>query len=100
MNSAEPRSSRRSRASMGLEIRYERSFLRDLKQLEPQERQSIYQFVFEDLYQLNQLSELPDFRSMGSSGIFFRFTLGSCLISLEVTGQIVKLLRLLPKPQI
>jgi hypothetical protein len=87
-------------SSQGREIRYERAFLRDLKHLEPTAACHLKKFVFEDFYQINQLQELPEFRQLGSSGIFYRFTLDQYLISLEITGQIVKFLRLLPKPKI
>lgn len=84
----------------GLEVRYERSFLLDLKNLEPAARQQIQQFVFEDFSSSHQLQTLPAFRPLGSSEIFYRFTIDRYLISLEITGQIVKFLRLLPKPDL
>jgi hypothetical protein len=84
---------------MGLEVRYERSFLIDLKNLNRAARQPIQTFVFEDFFKLNQLQDLPEFRQLGSSGIFYRFTLENCLVSLEIMGQIVKFLRVLPKPE-
>lgn len=92
--------SRRMHPHQGLEIRYERGFLRDLKQLDPALACQLQKFVFEDFCQFNQLQELPEFRQLGSSGIFYRFTLDQHLISLEITGQIVKFLRVLPKPNI
>lgn len=91
---------RRMHLPQGLEIRYERAFLRDLKHIEPAAAYQLQKFVFEDFYLINQLQELPEFRQLGSSGIFYRFTLEQYLISLEITGQIVKFLRLLPKPKI
>ncbi len=84
----------------GLEVRYARSFLLDLKKLEPIARQRIQQFVFEDFSSVHQLQSLPAFRSLGSSAIFYRFTIDRYFISLEITGQIVKFLRLLPKPDL
>lgn len=89
---------RRAHASTGLEIRYERSFLLDLKQLEPAARQQIYRFVFDEFYTVPQLYDLPEFRQLRSSAIFYRFTFDRYLIGLEMTGQIVKFLRVLPKP--
>ncbi|MGI0487623.1 cytotoxic translational repressor of toxin-antitoxin stability system [Pantanalinema rosaneae CENA516] len=101
MNTLEQQTSaRRMHTPQGLEIRYERGFLRDLKQLEPAAACQLQKFVFEDFYQINQIQELPEFRQLGTSGIFYRFTLDHYLISLEVTGQIVKFLRVLPKPTI
>ncbi|UBF27416.1 cytotoxic translational repressor of toxin-antitoxin stability system [Kovacikia minuta CCNUW1] len=82
---------------MGLEVRYERSFLVDLKRLEQAARKPVQTFVFEDFFTLNQLHDLPEFRPLGSSGILYRFSFENCLISLEIMGQIVKFLRVLPK---
>lgn len=87
-------------ALVGHEIRYERSFLVDLKNLEPAAFQQIQRFVFKDFYDLIQLQDLCEFRQLGSSGIFYRFTLDRYLISLEITGRIVKFLRILPKPDL
>lgn len=84
---------------VGHEIRYERSFLLDLKNLDPQVFQQIRQFVFQDFYNLIQLQDLPEFRQLDSSGMFYRFTLEECLISVEIMGRIVKFLRVLPKPK-
>ncbi|OUC13640.1 MAG: hypothetical protein B0A82_16240 [Alkalinema sp. CACIAM 70d] len=72
----------------------------DLKQLPPVVRQQVQEFVFSDFFQTNHLQFLPDFRQMGNSGIFYRFTLAEQLISIEVTGQIIKFLRVLPKPNV
>jgi len=62
--------------------------------------QDVKQFVFEEFHQLSQLQELPGFRQMDSSGIFYRFTFDRYLISLEVTGQLVKFLRVMPIPEL
>ena len=86
--------------TLRLEVRYERSFLLDLQQLEPTTLHQARQFVFEEFYQFNQLHDLPGFRQIGTSEIFYRFTLDRYLVSLEVTGQIVKFLRVLPIPEI
>ncbi|MBD2327221.1 cytotoxic translational repressor of toxin-antitoxin stability system [Alkalinema sp. FACHB-956] len=87
-------------SNASVEVLYERSFLLDLKQLPPVVRQQVQEFVFSDFFQTNHLQFLPDFRQMGNSGIFYRFTLADHLISIEVTGQIIKFLRVLPKPQV
>jgi mRNA-degrading endonuclease RelE of RelBE toxin-antitoxin system len=86
--------------SKALEVRYARSFLLDLKKLEASDRQRIQQFVFEDFSSVHQLKLLPAFRSLGSSAIFYRFTIDRHLVSLEITGQLVKFLRLLPTPEL
>jgi len=85
---------------MGLEVRYERSFLLDLKRLEKTSMKEIHAFVFEDFFKINQLQDLSEFRQLGSSGMLYRFTVGKCLISLEMIGRIVKFLRVLPKPEL
>jgi hypothetical protein len=82
------------------EVRYERVFLLDLKGLEASAYQRMQQFVFNDFLQLTKLQDLPEFRRLGTSDIFYRFTLENYLISLEITGQIIKFLRILPKPDI
>lgn len=82
------------------EIRYERSFLLDLKNLEPAVYQQVFQFVFQDKLTLVQLQEMPGFRQIYASPIFYRFELSDCLIGVEITGQIVKFLRVIPKPDI
>jgi len=99
MNVAKPAFPSR-RSPLGLEVRYERSFLLDLQQLEPVAFRAIKQFVFEEFLQIGQLQDLPTFHQIGSSGIFYRFTLDRYFISLEVTGQLVKFLRVMPIPQI
>jgi len=85
---------------LGLEIRYERSFLLDLQLLQPVEYRYIKKFVFEDFPQISKLQELPEFRKIGSSEIFYRFTLDRYFVSLEFTGQLVKFLRVIPVPDL
>lgn len=82
------------------EVRYERSFLIDLKRIEPATKLEIQQYVFEDFFKISQLQELPELRQLGSSEIYYRFTLDRYLISLEVTGHIVKFLRVIRKPDL
>ncbi|NJP12694.1 MAG: hypothetical protein HC866_27195 [Leptolyngbyaceae cyanobacterium RU_5_1] len=60
----------KQRTPPGLEVRYERSFLLDLKRLAPAAFAQIWQFVFEEFYKINQLQELPEFRQLYSSEIF------------------------------
>jgi mRNA-degrading endonuclease RelE of RelBE toxin-antitoxin system len=87
-----------SQSSLRYEVRYERSFVLDLKRLDNAGFQQVKPFVFEDFYKISQLHDLPEFRQIGSSEIFYRFRLGHYLISLEVIGQIIKFLRVLPEP--
>lgn len=93
-------SARGMHALVGHEVRYERSFLCDLQTLEPAAFHQIQRFVFNDFYELIQLQDLDEFRRFGPCGLFYRFTLDRWLISLEITGRIVKFLRVLPKPEV
>lgn len=88
------------RSPLGLEVRYERSFLLDLQRLEPVTFRAIRQFVLEDFSQMAQLQDLPGFHQIGSNGIYYRFTCDRYFVALEVTGQLVKFLRIVPIPQI
>jgi len=100
MKTVKPALARRRRTHSRFEVRYERSFLLDLQQLEPVTFHTIKKFVLEDFHQLPQLQELPAFRQIGNSGIFYRFTLDRYFISLEVTGQLVKFLRIMSIPEL
>lgn len=96
-----PKPTPRSRpAILGLEVRYERSFLLDLQLLDPSTFRYIKRFVFDEFPKLAQLHTLPQFRQLGQSGIFYRFTLDRYLITLEMTGHLVKFLRVLPIPEL
>jgi hypothetical protein len=84
-----------------LEVRYERSFITDLKLISASRvRDRIRKFVFSDFFETKHLQYLPDFRPMGATQIFYRFTLEEHLICIEVTGQIIKFVRVLPKPDV
>jgi hypothetical protein len=81
-----------------LEVRYDRAFLIDLKSLETASSQRVQQFVFEEFFRTGQLQELTEFQPLCTSEIFYRFTIDAYFISIEITGQIIKFLRILPKP--
>lgn len=87
-------------AKVKLEVRYARSFLRDLKSLEYAARERIYNFVFEEFIEINQIQDLPEIKRIDANGIYYRFSVDNYLIGIEVTGHIVKILRVLPKPDI
>ena len=54
-----------------LEVRYERSFITDLKLISTSiVRDRIRQFVFSDFFETKHLQYLPDFRPMGATQIF------------------------------
>ena len=81
-------------------MRYARSFLLDLKNLEPAAYERVYDFVFIELAQKWQLSDLKELRRLDSEGIFHRFTLDNYLIGIEIRGEIVKFLRVIPMPDV
>lgn len=85
---------------MKLAVRYERSFLVDLQALEPAVYQRVRKFVFEEFLELGQLQDLPNLQPLGVSAIFYRFSLENYLVAIEITGEIIKFLRILPKPDI
>ena len=85
---------------MTLEMRYARSFLLDLKNLEPAAYERVYDFVFTELAQKWQLSDLKELRQLDNEGIFHRFTLDNYLIGIEIRGEIVKFLRVIPMPDV
>ena len=81
-------------------MRYARSFLLDLKNLEPAAYERVYDFVFIELAQKWQLSDLKELRQLDSEGIFHRFTLDNYLIGIEIRGEIEKFLRVIPMPDV
>jgi mRNA-degrading endonuclease RelE of RelBE toxin-antitoxin system len=85
---------------VSIEVRYARSFLKDLKNLESVAYQQIYDVVFVDFLMLDKIQDLPGMRQIGSDAIFYRFTIDNYIIGIVVIGQIVKFLRVLPKPNI
>ncbi|AFZ57891.1 cytotoxic translational repressor of toxin-antitoxin stability system [Anabaena cylindrica FACHB-243] len=86
---------------MNLEVRYARSFLIDLKSLEPVAYVRVYDFVFvECAGQKWQLHGLPELRKLDDDGVFYRFTIDNYLIGIEIRGEIVKFLRVIPMPDV
>ncbi len=85
---------------MSIEVRYARSFLEDLKYLETAAYQQVCQVVFDDVIRLKHIQDLPGLRQISSDAMFYRFTIDNYIVGIEVIGQIVKFLRVLPKPQI
>jgi hypothetical protein len=90
----------KTRIPAGLEVRYARSFLLDIEGLEADARHQVLRFIFEDFYSVHPLHELPEFHQLSANSIFYRFTFDQYLIGLEMTGQLVKFLRILPKPNL
>ncbi|MCL1475292.1 cytotoxic translational repressor of toxin-antitoxin stability system [Argonema antarcticum] len=85
---------------MSLDVRYARSFLVDIKNLEYAAREHIYAVVFEKYKQIDRIKDLPGLKRLDSEGIFYRFSVDNYIIGVELTGHIVKFLRVLPKPDI
>ncbi|MEA5575451.1 cytotoxic translational repressor of toxin-antitoxin stability system [Anabaena sp. UHCC 0451] len=86
---------------MEVEVRYARSFLVDLKSLEPAAYIRVYDFVFVEFTSKKwHLHELPELRQLDQEGLFYRFTIDNYLIGIEITGEIVKFLRVVPKPDV
>ncbi|MDH6060680.1 cytotoxic translational repressor of toxin-antitoxin stability system [Chrysosporum bergii ANA360D] len=85
---------------MRLEMRYARSFLVDLKNLEPVVYQRIYNFVFVEFSQKMSLHSLPELRCVDAEGIFHRFTIDNYLVGIEIRGEIVKFIRVVPMPDV
>ena len=85
---------------MNIEVRYSRSFLEDLKSLETAAYQRVYDFVFVEFAHKGQLHSLPELRQLDTEGIYHRFTLDNYLIGIEIRGEIVKFIRVIPMPDV
>ena len=83
---------------MNLQVRYARSFLQDLRKLDQASYELVHEFTFVKFHQINYLYEVPGLRQLGSNAIFYRFPLYDYVVGVEVTGQIIKFIRILPKP--
>lgn len=90
-------------SSTQYQLLYHRRFLQDLQKLQRREKksyESIYQWVFSEFLSLKRLEDLPQLHRLGPEPMFYHFTIGEYLIAIAVMGQIVKFLRILPKPKI
>lgn len=85
---------------MNLQVRYARSFLQDMRKIDSPAYEQVYDFVFVKFPEINHLYEIHGLRQLGSNAIFYRFPLYEYIIAIEVTGQIIKFIRILPKPLI
>lgn len=85
---------------MNRSVRYAQSFITDLRNLEPVAYQRVFNFVFVEFIERSQLHWLPNIRQLDNQGIFYRFSLDNYLIGIEVRGEIVKFLRVLPMPDV
>jgi hypothetical protein len=85
---------------MSIEVRYMRSFLADLRDVEDSAFQSVHNFVFVEFVEKPQLHCLPKLRQIDREGIFYRFTIDNYLIGIELKGEIVKFIRIIPMPDV
>lgn len=85
---------------MKLEIRYARSFLKDVKELDNRTKKRVLDFVFVEFAFSENLHSLRGLRQVDDSGILHRFTLDNYLVGIEVKGEIVKFLRVIPMPDV
>jgi len=83
-----------------LEVRYTRSFILDLKSLETSVYQRMYKFIFAEFAHHWQMRSLPELRQIDHEGRFHRFTIDEYLVGIEVRGEIVKFLRVIPMPDV
>jgi mRNA-degrading endonuclease RelE of RelBE toxin-antitoxin system len=83
-----------------IEVRYARSFLFDLRRLQPTVYEQIYNLAFVEFPQKGQLHNFPHLQQIDSEGIYYRFTLGKYLIGIEIRGEIVMFLRVIPMPDV
>ncbi len=83
-----------------IDVRYARSFLHDLKHLQLDVFQVVYDLAFVDFPQKGKLYYLPQLRKIDAEGIFYRFTIDKYLIGIELRGEIVKFLRVIPMPDV
>ncbi|MBK4730330.1 cytotoxic translational repressor of toxin-antitoxin stability system [Oxynema sp. CENA135] len=85
---------------MLLDLRYSRAFLLDLHALESPEFDRVYDFVFIKFLQFDRLGDLPNLHQLGSSPIYYWLELDEYLIAIEVMGELVKFLRIIPLPNL
>ncbi|BAY84941.1 hypothetical protein NIES267_44390 [Calothrix parasitica NIES-267] len=85
---------------MKLELRYGKSFLNDVKELDGRAKKRVLDFVFVQFAFSENLHSLPQLRQIDDSGMLYRFTLDNYLVGIEVKGEIVKFLRVIPLPDV
>ena len=85
---------------MKLELRYGRSYLNDVKELDSLAKKRVLDFVFVQFAFSENLHSLPQLRQIDDSGMLYRFTLDNYLVGIEVKGEIVKFLRVIPMPDV
>lgn len=85
---------------MNIEVRYGKIFLNDLKRVEASAYAIVYNFVFVDFPQKGTMHSLPELRQIDQEGVFYRFRLDNYIIGIELRGEIVKFMRVIPMPDV
>lgn len=85
---------------MNIEVRYAKSFLNDLKRINTPAYSLIYNFVFVDFPAKGTMHSLPQLRQIDQEGVFYRFRLDNYIIGIELRGEIVKFMRVIPMPDV
>ena len=86
--------------SIGLDLRYTRSFLVDLRDLEFSDQERIFALIFKKYRRLENIYDLPGLVKLDAEGTLYRCTLDKYTIGLELKGNIIKFWRVLPTPVI
>lgn len=86
--------------SIGLDLRYTRSFLIDLRDLEFSDQERVFAIIFKKYRRIENIYDLPGLVKLDAEGILYRFTLDKYTIGLELKGNIIKFWRVLPTPVI
>jgi mRNA-degrading endonuclease RelE of RelBE toxin-antitoxin system len=77
-------------------VRYRKSFLKDLKKLKGQPAYSrIFELVFTTLVEEPQLSSIPNIKAMKGYSNRYRIRLGDYRVGIEVDGDDVEVFRVL-----
>lgn len=81
-----------------MEVRYRKSFLRDLKKLkERPQYQLIFALAFDTLPEAENLSQIPGVKAMSGHRKRFRIRVGSLRIGIQVDGAVLELVRVLDR---
>lgn len=86
--------------SIGLDVRYTRSFLIDLRNIEYAAQEQIYTVIFKKYRKIEHIYDLPGLVKLDAEGTLYRCTIDSYTIGLELKGNIIKFWRVLPTPVI
>ena len=83
-----------------MEVRYRKSFLRDLKRLKLKKHplyDKVYALSFETLPNAQSLATIPDTKAMRGHPGRYRIRLGSYRMGIQVDGSVVELVRVLDR---